>query len=59
MRYSLRKGSTLGLLKTHSFYYSKNAVHFFGFLIWNNIPAIPYLNSKTKLEILEILIADF
>ena len=35
MPYSLRKGPTLGLPKTHSFYYNTNAVHFFGSLIWN------------------------
>ena len=40
MPYSLRKGPTLGLPKTHSFYYSTNAVHFCGSLIWNNLPAV-------------------
>ena len=40
MPYSLRKGATLGLPKTHSFYYSTNAVHSRGPLIWNNLPAV-------------------
>ena len=44
MPYNLRKGPFLGLPKTHSFYYGTNAIH--------------YLNSKIKLKILEILIAD-
>ena len=62
MPYNLRKGPFLGLPKAHSFYYGTNAVHFRGSLIWNNlpavVPAIHYLNSKIKLKILEILIAD-
>ena len=61
--YNLRKGPILGLPKTHSFYYGTNAIHFRGSLIWNNLPAVVkssvhYLNSKIKLKILEILIAD-
>ena len=40
MLYNLRKGSTLGLPKTHSFYYGTNAVHFRGSPIWNNLPAV-------------------
>ena len=40
MPYSLRKGPTLGLPKTHSFYYSTNAAHSRGSLIWNNLPAV-------------------
>ena len=40
MPYNLRKGPTLCLPKTHSFFYSKNAIHFRGFLIWNNLPAV-------------------
>ena len=40
MPYNLRKGSTVGVPKTHSFYYSTNAVHFRGPLIWTNLPAI-------------------
>ena len=40
MPYNLRKGPTLGLPKTHSFYYGTNAVHFRGSLIWNNLPAV-------------------
>ena len=38
--FSLRKGSTLGLPKTHSFYYSTNAAHPRGSLIWNNLLAV-------------------
>ena len=38
--YSLRKGSTLGLPETHSFYYSTNAAQFQGSLIWNNLSAV-------------------
>ena len=38
--YNLRKGPFLGSPKAHSFYYSKNAVHFRGSLIWNNLPAV-------------------
>ena len=37
MPYSLRKGPALGLPRTHSFYYSTNAVHFRGSSIWNNL----------------------
>ena len=40
MPYNLRKGLFLGLRKAHSFYYGKNAVHFRGSLIWNNLPAV-------------------
>ena len=40
MHYSLRKGPTLGLPKTHSFCYGTNAVHFRGSLMWNNLPAV-------------------
>ena len=62
MPYNLQKGPFLGLPKAHSFYYGTNAVHFCDSLIWNNlpavVPAIHYLNSKIKLKILEILIAD-
>ena len=39
MPYNFRKGPTLGLPKTHSFYYGTNAVHFSGSLISNNLPA--------------------
>ena len=39
MPYNFRKGPTLGLPKTHSFYYGTNAVHFPGSLISNNLPA--------------------
>ena len=63
MSYSLRKGPTFGLPKTNSFYYGTNVVHFRGSLIWNNLPtavspAIHHLNSKIKIKILEMLIAD-
>ena len=51
--YNLRKGPILGLPKTHLFYYGTNAIHF-----RSSSPAIHYLNSKIKLKILEILIAD-
>ena len=40
MPYNLRKGPILCLQKTHSFSYSKNAIDFRGFLIWNNLPAV-------------------
>ena len=40
MPYDLRKGPTLGLPKTHSFYYGTNAVHFRVSLLWNNLPAV-------------------
>ena len=40
MPYSLRKGPTLDLPKTHSFYSGTNAVHFRGSLMWNNLPAV-------------------
>ena len=40
MPYNLRKGTILGLPKTHSFYYGTTAVHFRGSLIWNNLPAV-------------------
>ena len=40
MPFNLRKDPTLGLPKTHSFYYGTNAVHFRGSLIWNNLPAV-------------------
>ena len=61
--YNLRKGPILGLPKTHSFYYGTNAIYFRGSVIWNNFlllksPAFHYLNTKIKLKILEILIAD-
>ena len=39
MPYNIRKGPTLGLPKTHSFYFGTNAIHFRGSLIWNNLPA--------------------
>ena len=35
MTYSLRKCPTLGLPKTHSFYYSTNAPYSRGSIIWN------------------------
>ena len=37
MPYSLRNSPTLGLPKTHSFYYSTNAAHSRGSIIWNNL----------------------
>ena len=40
MPYSLRKSPTLGLPKTHSFYYSKNAAHSRASVIWNNLPDV-------------------
>ena len=40
MLYNLRKGPTLGLPKTHSFYCGTNTVHFCGSLIWYNLPAV-------------------
>ena len=40
MPYSLRKGPTLSLPKTHSFYYSTNAAHSCGSIIWNNLPDV-------------------
>ena len=38
--YNFRKGPILGSPKTHSFYYGRNAIHFRGSLIWNNLPAV-------------------
>ena len=35
--YSLRKGPTFGLPKTHLFYYGTNQVHFRGSHIWNKV----------------------
>ena len=35
--YSLRKGPTFGLPKTHLFYYGTNPVHFRGSHIWNKV----------------------
>ena len=40
MPYSLRKGPAAGLPKTHLVYYSRNAAHFFGSLIQNNLLAV-------------------
>ena len=48
MSYDLRKGPTLGLPKTHSFYYGTNAVCFRGSPIWNNLPAA--VNSSDSLS---------
>ena len=39
MPYNLRKGPIFGLPKLNSLYYSTNAIHFCGSLIWNNLPA--------------------
>ena len=36
--YNLRKGPILYLPSTHSTYYGTNSVHFWGSLIWNNLP---------------------
>ena len=47
--YNLRKGPTPGLPKTYSFYYGKNAIHFRGSLIWNNLPAA-VKSSKSLFE---------
>ena len=49
MSYSLRKGPTLGSPKTHLFYYSTNAAHSHGSLIWNNLPAV----AKSRDSLLE------
>ena len=38
--YILRKGPTLGVPKTHSFYCDTNAFHFRGSLIWNHLLAV-------------------
>ena len=65
MRYSLKKDPTLCLPKILLFYYGKNAVQYIfvvlsyaiiSLLLYSR--AIQYLNSKIKLKILEILIAD-
>ena len=40
MPHNLRKSPILGLPKIHSFYYGTNAIHFRGFLIWNNLRAV-------------------
>ena len=37
---SVRKGPTLGLPKTHSFYYGTNAVHFRSSVIWNSLRVV-------------------
>ena len=58
---NLRKGPILGFTKTHSFYYGMNAIHFCGFLIWNNLPAdVKSSDSLFEfiLKTLEILTAD-
>ena len=60
MPYSFRKGPTLGLPKTHAFYYGTNAVRFRGSLVWNNLPVVVKTRNSSfefKLKILEILIA--
>ena len=46
MPYNFRKSPFLGLPKAHSFYYSKNVVHFCGSLIWNNLPAVVKSNES-------------
>ena len=43
---NLRKGPTLSLPKTHSFFYGTNAVHFHGSLIWNNIKNIGDIDCR-------------
>ena len=40
MPYSLRNSPTLGLPKTHSFYYSTNAAHSRVSIIWNLLPDV-------------------
>ena len=55
MSYSLRKGPTLGLPKTNSSYYSTNAAHSRGSLIWNNLPGVvkskdSLFESKSKIK---------
>ena len=57
MPYNLRKGPILCLQKTHSFSYSKNAIDFRGFLVWNNLPAVvessdSLFKSKNKIKII-------
>ena len=37
MPYSLRKGPTLSLPKTYSFYHSTNGAHSRGSIIWNSL----------------------
>ena len=46
MSYNLRKGSTLDLPKTHSFYFGTNAVHFHASLIRNYLPAVVKSNDS-------------
>ena len=63
LSYNLKKGPTLNLPRTQSTYYSTNAIHFRGSLMWNNLPAkvnpaIQFLNLKLKLKTWEILIVD-
>ena len=54
--YILRKGPILNLPRTQSTYYSTNAVHIRGSLVWNNLPTkvkplIPFSILKLKLKI--------
>ena len=49
MPYNLRISPTLFLPKTRSFYYGKNAIHFRGSLIWNNLQQfIIWIENKIK-----------
>ena len=56
--YSLRKGPTFGLTKTHSFYYGTNSLYFWVSLIWNNLPDVavssnPLHEFKNKITNIE------
>ena len=60
---NLRKGPILNLPSTQSTYYSTNAIHFRGSLIWKNLPAKVKSSNlvfefKTKIKIWEILVLD-
>ena len=55
LSYNLRKGPILNLPRTQSIYYSANAIHFRGSLIWNNLPVKVKSSSsvvefKTKIK---------
>ena len=59
MPYDFKKGPILGLPKSHSFYYGRNAIHFCGSLIWNNLSTVvKSSDSLFEFKILEIMIPD-
>ena len=50
MPYSLRKGPTVVLPKTHSFYYSTNAAHSRGSDIWSNLDVVKSSDSLLEFK---------